>query len=555
VLAYELLWASSPERTTDVRRCFSEISMAPTFARAPRALALALASTLTACAIPLDEEPGGTGPKGTADENAEPPNAATIDAGARALAFVTAEPARVFADAETTFTVRRVLEEGARTHVHLERRHRGLRVIGGDVIVHLGDGAPPPSATLQGCLVLDAIPTLLAVEAIEGARKALSIARSDLAMAELVAYARGGSCVLAYEVVLRDDHAAPPFEVHAFVAARDGQLLDQWDAVERLVGKGKGFYSGSVELTVQKKGVGAILTDAARGNLETVDAMNKSGAADKDVYSATKSFGTGSLASRASVAVDVHYAMQQTWDYFALVHARNGIDGAGHGLFARAHYGSSLANAFYDPLCDCINLGDGDPSFPGGALGPLASLDVVAHEVTHAVTMASAGLYPSGEAGALNEATSDIFGSMVERRANIAKDPFDWLVGERVRPPHGLRSMPNPEADGLSKGCWSAAAKGLDPHFSSGIANHFFYLLAEGTTAATHTCKTNASFAGLGADKAAAIWYRSLTVYLTNDASFADARSATVQSATDLYGAKSIEAQTVASAWNAVKVK
>ena len=80
--------------------------------------------------------------------------------------------------------------------------------------------------------------------------------------------------MLAYEVVLRDDHATPPFEEHAFVSAQDGTLLDHWDAVESLTGKGKGFYSASIELSTKKKGLGAVLVDTNRGDLETLDAMN-----------------------------------------------------------------------------------------------------------------------------------------------------------------------------------------------------------------------------------------------------------------------------------------
>ncbi len=529
--------------------------MAKPFATTQRALAFTFASMFAACsAAPTteDESPPSEGASADAPDHSPPTDGSPA---ARALALVREEPARVFADGDTQFSVRRVFEEDTRAHVRLERRRRGLRVIGGDVIIHFGEGAPSPSGSLRRELRVDDAPRIFASEAIVAAIAALGRGPGDLQRAELVVYARDGASVLAYEVVLRDDHATPPFEEHAFVSAQDGTLLDHWDAVESLTGKGKGFYSASIELSTKKKGLGAVLVDTNRGDLETLDAMNGSGALDKSVYSASGTFGTGALSSRASIAADVHYAMQQTWDYFADAHGRDGIDGAGQGLFARAHYGKTLVNAFYDPLCECINLGDGDPYLPGGAIGPLASLDVVAHEVTHAVTAASCGLYPSGESGALNEGTSDIFGSMVERRANNAKDAFDWLVGERVRPPFGLRSMPNPESDGLSKGCWSATVKGLDPHFSSGIANHFFYLLSEGTTAATHTCNTKVSFTGVGADKAAAIWYRALTVYLTSDAKFADARQATIQAATDLYGAKSTAVARVTSAWKAVKVK
>ena len=519
-----------------------------------RALLLTLTSTLTACSLSSHDASDGAGGRAPSADNPGDSAPRKETAGARALALLTEDPAPVFADADTEFTVERVVDEASNSHVHLQRRHRGLRVIGGDVLVHLSETDGASSCSLRGVLTVAEKPSFFASDAIGWATDALGLERPELAHAELVVYARAGLSRLAYEVVLREDRAMPPSELHAFISASDGELIDHWDAVESLSSKGTGYYSGAIPLTSKKQGTGAVLYDAKRGGTETVDAMNGAGNSDKSVYSATGVFGTGALTSRASLSADVHYAMAATWDYFHLVHGRNGIDGAGHGLWARSHYGNNLANAFFDPLCGCISLGDGNPSFPGGAIGALASLDIVAHEVTHAVTRATAGLYGSGESGALNEATSDLFGTMVERQANNAKDVPDWLIGERVRPPLGLRSMAYPEKDGLSVGCWSVNAKKLDPHFSSGIANHFFYLLSEGTTPSTHTCGSKTGFVGIGAEQTATLWYRALTVYLTADASFSDARMATLQAAADLYGVKSLQSSRVSSAWNAVKV-
>ena len=53
---------------------------------------------------------------------------------------------------------------------------------------------------------------------------------------------------------------------------------------------------------------------------------------------------------------------------------------------------------------------------------PFDSLDVAGHEMTHGVTSRTANLTYSGESGGLNEATSDIFGTMVEFYANNQND-------------------------------------------------------------------------------------------------------------------------------------
>ena len=108
----------------------------------------------------------------------------------------------------------------------------------------------------------------------------------------------------------------------------------------------------------------------------------------------------------------------------------------------------------------------------------------------------------------------------------------------------------------------------LDPHFASGVGNHFFYLMAEGTkvpkgfgagtkfnlTPASLVCNGNAKLTGIGRDAAQKIWYRALTVYMTADTDYADARTATLNAAGDLYGSYSRQYKAVNDAWAAVNV-
>ena len=172
-----------------------------------------------------------------------------------------------------------------------------------------------------------------------------------------------------------------------------------------------------------------------------------------------------------------------TWDYFKVIHGRNGIFGNGTGAYNRVHYGTNYVNAFWDGTK--MTYGDGD----GTNYGPLVSLDVAGHEMSHGVTENTAGLIYSGESGGLNEATSDIFGTMVEFFANNANDPADYLIGEEfdLAQHAGFRRMDKPSSDGSSLDCWSPTAGTVDVHYSSGIGNHFFYLLAEGSGARPST--------------------------------------------------------------------
>ncbi len=127
-----------------------------------------------------------------------------------------------------------------------------------------------------------------------------------------------------------------------------------------------------------------------------------------------------------------------------------------------------------------MTYGDGD----GTEFGPLVSLDVAGHEMTHGVTENTANLTYSGESGGLNEATSDIFGTMVEFHAASPADPGDYLIGEEFdlgRPPR-LPPRWTPRTPTASRrSCWTSGTQDLDVHHSSGVGNHFFYLLAEGS--------------------------------------------------------------------------
>ncbi len=108
---------------------------------------------------------------------------------------------------------------------------------------------------------------------------------------------------------------------------------------------------------------------------------------------------------------------------------------------------------------------------------------------------------------------------------------------------------------------WSSSVKNLDVHYSSGVGNHFYYLLAEGSGSKTingvsysSPTYSGTTVTGIGRDKAAAIWYRALTVYFTSSTSYSAARAATLKAATDLYGSTSTEYKAVAAAWTGVNV-
>jgi Zn-dependent metalloprotease len=104
----------------------------------------------------------------------------------------------------------------------------------------------------------------------------------------------------------------------------------------------------------------------------------------------------------------------------------------------------------------------------------------------------------------------------------------------------------------------------VNVHYSSGVANHFYYLLAEGTTngVSSPTCQAGTgrvatgtgTVSGITRAKAECIWYRALSTYMTASTNYAGARTATLSAATSLFGTGSPEYNAVAAAWDAVRV-
>ncbi|MFR9673190.1 M4 family metallopeptidase, partial [Streptomyces sp. TR06-5] len=152
----------------------------------------------------------------------------------------------------------------------------------------------------------------------------------------------------------------------------------------------------------------------------------------------------------------------------------------------------------------------------------------------------------------------------VEFYANNSSDPGDYLVGEKIDiygDGEPLRYMDEPSKDGASLDYWSSSAGSVDVHYSSGIANHFFYLLSEGSgqktvNGVTYDSPTydGSSVSGIGINKAEQIWFKALSEHMTSNTDYADARDATLTAATELYGSGSAEVAAVGDAWTAVNV-
>jgi bacillolysin len=262
-----------------------------------------------------------------------------------------------------------------------------------------------------------------------------------------------------------------------------------------------------------------------------------------------------------NVAGDAHVGAEATYDYWKNVHGRNSYDNAGAKIKSYVHYSRNYENAYWDGLR--MTYGDGATRFR-----PLTALDVCGHEIGHAVCENTANLTYSNESGAMNEGLSDIWGASIEAYAvaNLGftsggvKAKSTWLIGEEIdKQRAALRSMSDPKSQGQPdyyKGTnwYTGTSDNGGVHTNSGVINYWYYLLANGK-AGSNEKGVAYSVTGLGLDAAAKITFRMEDVYMVASSTYAQARTYSIQAATDLdpTGSKGYVAS-VTNAWNAVGV-
>jgi zinc metalloprotease ZmpA len=468
-------------------------------------------------------------------------------------------------------------DEGGVSHIRYQQFFKGVRVFEGEAISHVDPQLNVTvTSSLRPNLTLDVTPAIPQGVAVATAVKELKIKGPhnppSVALEILPKGERSPVDRLTWHVTIPvENDTDEPAVWETFVDARSGIVVWRFNALENsaALATGKTMYTGNRTLNVDYQPIvfGSFLIpryytrDLTRGLVGggnyTVN-MNSSTIGSGSLFvSSTPSFGNNlkDNSNPATAGADAHFGVQSTWDYFKFRHVRNGVDDLGTRTHARVHYGLNIENAYWDASCFCLKLGDGLSKFY-----PLVSLDVIGHEFAHGVMRAEANLTYSGESGGLNEASSDIFGTMVEYYVNSAVDVPDYWIGERAIRANwafgfyfqtkALRYMNDPHKDGISPACWSPGLGAMDVHYSSGPANHMFYLLAEGGTS-----KCNGNFVGgIGRINAAKIWYKAVRDHMTSSTNYAGARSACLISAALQFGFLSPQYLAVQNAFKAINV-
>lgn len=218
------------------------------------------------------------------------------------------------------------------------------------------------------------------------------------------------------------------------------------------------------------------------------------------------------------------YYAESTYTYYYNTFGRNSWDDMGSSILSVVNYGQNYLNAGWTG--ECMVYGNGDNITFSNFSG---SLDVVSHELTHAVNQATADLVYLGQHGALSEAFSDFFSCMVDRE--------DWTIGEDIYTPGTpgdvLRDIPNPHNSyggtrqlpvNMSEfiywpNTYASSADNGGVHYNLTIPCHAGYVMSNLLTK----------------EVAEQLWYRALSVYLTPLSFFLDLRYSLLQSAWDIY--------------------
>ncbi|GGR96527.1 zinc metalloprotease [Micromonospora fulviviridis] len=482
---------------------------------------------------------------------AAPPGPAAPDAAqARAIAadsaraLVADRPAYLHASSDEAFVQKPVISSEGTQYVPYERTYKGLPVVGGDFVLATdaaGNLKYASVAQQQAIGSLATTPKVTSTAAAKTSRAQLKSV-STVEGTNLVVYTLGAKPALAWETTVRGTDAEGPSRLTVDVDALTGTVLRKQ---ERIVhGTGTGAWNGPSPLSLNTTLSGSTysMKDPTVTNLSCQDAAtNTTFSGSDDVW------GNGTATNKETGCVDALFAAQTEHKMLAQWLGRNGADG--NGGYWPIRVGLNDQNAYYDGTQ--VQIGK---NTSGQWIG---SLDVVAHEIGHGIDDHT----PGGISGSgTQEFVADTFGAATEWFANepSSYDAPDFLVGEKVNLVGSgpIRNMYNPSALG-DPNCYSSSIPSTEVHAAAGPGNHWFYLLANGSSPtngqpASSTCN-GSSVTGLGIQKAMKIMYNAMLLK-TSSSSYLKYRVWTLQAAKNLYPNSCAEFDAVKAAWNAVSV-
>ena len=481
------------------------------------------------------EDPAASAVKSVGSHGSPKKEAATT-----AAKLVATPPAALQASNHDAFQRQAVLSSHGLQYVPYDRTYRGLPVVGGDFVV-VTDAA----GRLLTTTVAQGRPVALASTSPEVTRSAarrtalgqVRHGRYDGA-SRLVVLQRSRSA-LAWETTVTGSRHGQASRLTVYVDARSGRVLSTREHV--LEGTGSSGWAGTVSIPTTLSGSTYSMKNA---NASTLVCQNATG--NVTYTGSDDSWGNGDATNRETGCVDAFYAAEQERQMLSSWLGRSGMNGSGGWVPIRV--GLNDVNAYYDGTQVQIGHTQTGSRWIG-------SIDVVAHEFGHGVDDRT----PGGiSGGGTQEFVADTFGAATEWYANNAVDRPDFTVGEQVNLVGSgpIRYMYNPSLAGDAN-CYSSSTPTSEVHSAAGPGNHWFYLLAEGTSPTdgeptSPTCN-GTTVSGLGIQKAITIMYNAMLMK-TSTSSYLKYRTWTLTAAKNLYPGACTEFNTVKAAWNAVSV-
>ncbi len=432
-------------------------------------------------------------------------------------------------------------------HERYQLTYKGVKVEHGIVLIHNKSGrlhlinGKKPSISEN----LNLNPLLTENESIKIAKQTINAtAYREEASSELVIL--DGALVYKHSILASD----PVSNDLIYVDATSGEIIEKRSQLMHANGNADTRYSGSQPIVTDANAGGQfVLHDTSRGQgiftynlngsvlysdaVDFVDPNNDNNWSKVEFNNGVKDIG----------ALDAHWGLEMSYDYWFYVHQRNSYDGMGSPINAYIHY-DVTSNSSWNPLTNSIEFGD-RPS------GPWTELDVVSHELGHGVHTAIGVDYYEGETGVISEGLADIFAACVTNYVNglgIAPQKSIWQWGEET--PNGNPRNFNSPATYFGPD-WNLDGGG-GAHSNAQILRYWFYLLSVGGSGTnSHGYAYNVPAQGIST--ADSIIYQGL-FYLPPQAKFPDLKIETLQAAEDLYGINSTQYFATLEAWSAIGV-
>lgn len=368
----------------------------------------------------------------------------------------------------------RVYPDGTRVTRH-QQYHQGIPIWGEGVIER--QRTNQRNATVSGTVLRNLANDLPTANPTYSREQALQLAKTRARVHAAVDHEQANLYVklgennvaqLIYQVSFLVRDGATPSRPFFLIDATTGAILQQWEGIAHVeaTGPGGNEKTGRYEYGTDYSPL-IVTNDCMMRNADVVAVNLNNGTSGTNAFQFTCARNTFKSVNGAYSPINDAYFFGNT--VFNMYQEYLGIRPIRQTLLMKVHYSRNYENAFWDG--QSMNFGDGASTFY-----PLVSADVSGHEVSHGFTEQHSGLQFRGQSGGINEAFSDMAGEATEY---YLRGTNDFKVGADIFKGTGaLRDMSNPTRDGRSMDHASQYTDQLDVHYSSGIFNKAFYLLA-----------------------------------------------------------------------------